>query len=445
MTQILISFCNVFPQGLALGVYDYDKEEFGWIDTGKIHENIMGANGITVRNEYCYIITQLRMGGVSGLSTISRKDLQFDRNYDLIETTDAHSLIAYGDGFLVADTGKNRLIKITLTNDHASINETEFWKYNDDRKDTVHVNSVASIGNQVYVTLFGTKPEEGWKEAKSGKVIDISKNKIVFGNLHHPHSITAIDETLYWLESGTGIIHKYSEKKGHEPFLKLDGYLRGMTFDKKYLYVASSGLRRKSRSTGVINIQQSSSKEESNSWLYKINRKNGNFEKKVLSYYGSEIYDLHVLEKRCDLTRYQNPIIQRLWKCEDTYFNLEGKITEIDRSFRSILRKYIENLEWEKATPLIEQILKNSEDAEMEYYLAFILQSKREMLDKSLKYYDLAMKHGFDEFWIRYNRGQLYVMLGSTDLAIIDLEQALTLHPNNENVLALLNNLKNKQ
>lgn len=427
-----------------MGVYDYDKEEFGWIDSNKIGENVMGINGIATRNKKYYVITQLRNGGISGLAILNKEDLQFVKNYELQETNDAHSLIPYNDGFLITDTGKNRLVKFTIVHNEDRINETEFWRYNNDGIDTMHVNSVAKIGNQLFVAMFGAKPEEGWKEAKSGKILNITTKQTIFEGLHHPHSITAIDETLYWLESGTGIIHRYSNAKGHESFLKLDGYLRGLTFDKKYLYVAASGHRRKSRSTGVPNIPQSSTKEESRSWIYRIKRKNGGYERKELTYYGTEIYDLFLLEKKYDFIKYGNPIIQRLWKYEDTYFNLEGKTMEIDEAFRSIIRKYVENKEWDVALPFIKQTLSRAEDAEMEYLLAFILQSKQEMLDKSLEYYDLALKHGFDEFWIRYNRGQLHATRGHRELAIVDLEIALKLHPNDQNIPIMINNLKNK-
>lgn len=442
MSQLLISFCNIFPRGLALGIYDYDQEKFGWIDSSAISENIMGIDGISKNNEKYHVITQLHEGGVSGLSVFN-EHLQFERNYNLLETSDAHSLISFENGFLVTDTGKNRIIKVAFEDDANKITETELWRYNSDGKDTVHVNSVAMIGNRMFVSMFGTKLSSGWKEVKSGKIIEMSTNTVICDNLHHPHSLTVIDETLYWLESGTGIIHKYSEKKGHEIFLKIEGYLRGMTFDKKYLYVASSGKRRTSRSTGVVQISKSNLKDESRSWIYRIDRKNKKFERRELTYYGVEIYDLFLLEKKYDMLEYENSITQRLWKFEDQCLTPSEKAIYIDQHFRSIIREYVNNAEWDKALLHVEQILDKYEDAEMEYFLAFILQSKKQMPDRSLEHYTLALKHGFDEFWIRYNRGQLYVTLGNIDLAIVDLERALMLHPSDENIPQLLNNLRN--
>src|SRR5689334_15574643 len=108
MNQLLISFCNVFPRGLALGIYDYEKEQFGWIDSSIVNENIMGVNGMSVNNKKYHIITQIREGGSSGLIVVNN-DLKPERSYNLVETIDAHSLISYGNGFLVADTGKNRI------------------------------------------------------------------------------------------------------------------------------------------------------------------------------------------------------------------------------------------------------------------------------------------------------------------------------------------------
>lgn len=438
----MISFCNVFPLGLALGIYDYDNEKFGWINSDSTSKNILGIDGISKSNKKYFVVTQLKEGGISGLSIFNR-DLQLEKNYDFIETNDAHSIIAYGIGFLVADTGKNRIVHITFDDDSKKITETEFWRYNDDGKDTVHVNSMAMMGNKIFVSVFGTKPSNDWQEAKSGKIIDTSTNKVISDNLHHPHSLTAIDETLYWLESGTGIIHKYSEKRGHEIFLKIGGYLRGITSDKKYLFVASSGKRRTSRSTGVPNSTLSNSSNESRSWIYRINKKNKKFERKELTAYGVEIYDLLLLENKHDLSKYENPITHRLWKFEDVCFNPDVNSRYIDYHFRLIIREYVNNAQWDKALSHIEQILEKAEDAEMEYLLAFILQSKKQNSEKALEYYTRALKHGFSEFWVRYNRGLLYLTLGNIDLATIDLKRALELNPDDKTTLQLLNNLKN--
>src|SRR5579885_3857275 len=121
MTQLLISFCNVFPRGLALGIYDYEKEEFGWISSNKLNNNILGFNGISIRNEKYFIVTQLQVGGISGLITLNKNDLQILDLHLLKKTRDAHSLISHDDGFLITDTGNNRLVKIIVSNEETEI------------------------------------------------------------------------------------------------------------------------------------------------------------------------------------------------------------------------------------------------------------------------------------------------------------------------------------
>ncbi len=422
-----------------LGLYDFENDQFSWVDLTETNKNILGIDGICSANNRYYLISQLKPGGISGLVVLNA-NLKVENNYQLVHSNDVHSIISYENGFLIADTGTNRINKILINKD--VIVEDEFWRYDSEGKDTVHLNSITKLNNQIIAAMFGNKPKEGWQNVKSGKIIEVTTNSVICDNLFHPHSLITINDTLYWLESKTGSVHKYSEKNGHEIIMNFDGYLRGFAYDEKYFYVGASAKRRKSRSTGVLNDSISINPQDSHSWIYRINRNDLQYEKKMLTCYGSEIYDLFTLSKKYFIDNTQ-AIAKRIWHYEDEYLNLKEKNSKIDIAFKMIIREYVQNREWEKALSHIERILDTSIDAELEYMLAFILQMKNENLERSLKYYDLALKHGFDEFWIVYNRGQLYLTLGKRDLAMQDLERALFLKPEDEHVIKILNNLKN--
>ena len=61
--------------------------------------------------------------------------------------------------------------------------------------------------------------------------------------------------------------------------------------------------------------------------------------------------------------------------------------------------------------------------------------------EHALKYYNMALEKGFSEFWVRYNRGQLYASLENRDKAKTDLIKAYKLNPERDDLLTLLKNI----
>jgi GT2 family glycosyltransferase len=332
----MISFCNVFPRGLSLGIFDFDTADFKWVDLSSIdvEEKIAGVTGLCFyknrSTRYCFS-TQSE-NAISALVTLD-KDFNLDKIYRLSETHDAHSLVPFEDGLLITHTRGNRINRIQLGGDYdANLCESEYWRYSDEQIDNVHVNSVAVVDNEVYVSLFGTKPKEGWKYARSGKIINISSNRVVCDNQFHPHSLLDIDGTLYWLESGTGKVFRYTETEGLEVVMKLPGYLRGITYDDKNFYIASSAARQQSRSTGTLNVAPSNP-DDMHSWIYRISREDLKVERRELTFFGAEIFDLVLLDDKIQFDAHwakdpTAPVLRRLWRYDQEYLNLkESNIT----------------------------------------------------------------------------------------------------------------------
>jgi len=81
-------------------------------------------------------------------------------------------------------------------------------------------------------------------------------------------------------------------------------------------------------------------------------------------------------------------------------------------------------------------------DGEAQYYLAFSLQMTNQDDSKVLSMYELALRGGFDPFWIYYNRGALYKKMGKFRHAHDDLKRAYDLDSRHEGVQTLLDSLR---
>lgn len=87
-----------------------------------------------------------------------------------------------------------------------------------------------------------------------------------------------------------------------------------------------------------------------------------------------------------------------------------------------------------QAIPLLEEVLRQTPaHAEAHYLLAFALQAKRQNADSARSHYELALRHGFDAFWVHYNLGAL--LLDSDRIAAGQhLRLAKALNPAHEGV-----------
>jgi len=324
-TKLLVSFCNVFPRGFGLGIFDFENEAFEWVNLDKISDEIMGVTGITFHDSHYWILTQLKPGGVSSLAKLN-KNFDLVQNFNLELTKDVHSLVPIDNGFLVTDTKRNRINKITLLENQLKVQEEIYWKYNDDETDTVHVNSMTKYDGKIYISIMGHKVGENWSLTEDGKIIEIPTNRIIYQNINHPHSLLTIDDELYCLESKTSNIHRFSKRRNHETILELNGYLRGISIDKNYFYIGASAFRRKSKSTGNLNAPIDLKPDDFHSWIYRVNKNDLSYEKKDMTMYAAEIYDILSIKHPYTISSDENPIVKRIWKYEDICLNIDKKI-----------------------------------------------------------------------------------------------------------------------
>ena len=287
--KILISFVNqVLTPDLKLGIIDTNTEEFTWIKNG-IEEFGEGATGILVYNDKIYVCMQ------------QSKLVVYDYNFNIFQiynfkyVKDAHSLIHYQNGIYVVSSGTNEVYKLYY-DDLGNIEHEElFWCVEnliDYKKDYVHLNSIAVIDNEIYVTMFGNKNETGsWSD--DGKLINIRNEEIV-KNIQQPHTSYNYKEEIIYCESRTGLL----KNSKAEILISLDGYIRGITECSHYLYVASSSRRKISKSKKKFLKGRMGGKEDvlTKCQINIVNKNNMLLNKTIdMSDYANEIYDLYMM------------------------------------------------------------------------------------------------------------------------------------------------------
>lgn len=429
-SKLLISFCNTRPHGFALGVFDFDKERLRWVDLSDLEDEIYGADGITFSKNHYWVLLQLG----NNKSSLLKLNTSFKIvSYYKLKTEDAHSLIPFEDGFLITDTAHDSVNQVTILGNN--LKEKTFWCIGTCQSDTLHINSITSLNGQIYVSMFGEKPEHGWKHAESGAIIRTSDNVTIHSGLKHPHTLIA-NKKMYYLESISGTLFEY-DGVNHVPVLRVEGYARGLCMNEDYYFIGVSARRRKSRSTGITNQDVTTNDEISNSWIYRIDKKTLNVEKKRLTLFGHEVFEIQLAPQESIIDQNDTPIIHRMWKYEEECIKYEERMNLFESIFKTEIRCLTKNQKWLKIKQLLEKVVKTITDGELEYYYAYALHQNNDY-EKSLQYYNKALQHGFSPFWIFYNRGSLYYTLKEYEKAEEDLMKAKQLDPNHRGLTHML-------
>ena len=128
----------------------------------------------------------------------------------------------------------------------------------------------------------------------------------------------------------------------------------------------------------------------------------------------------------------------------------EAELKEHDKSIPIIFEEDISRVrdlvyknEYQKAIQLLEDVLKKFPvHAESNYLYAFCLHIQKRNLTGALYHYNLALNNGFDEYWVKYNRGSLLAQLGDLDNAREDIKRALELKPNDVGASSVLERIE---
>jgi uncharacterized protein (TIGR03032 family) len=210
---------------------------------------------------------------------------------------DIHDLRFGADGSIFAvNTLFSCIVKIT-----DDYNFTPYWlpSFIDKlvSEDRCHLNGMAlQNGIPKFATAFnqGNSPQS-WRDkvAESGVVFDLDSNEVIAGNLAMPHSPRIFGSDLFVLLSASGELVKIDINSGkHDVIVKLDGFVRGMSLHKDYLFIGLSKLRKNSSTFGKLEFAEKANQ----AGIMVVHLPTGSIAGKI-TYLNSldEIYDVHII------------------------------------------------------------------------------------------------------------------------------------------------------
>jgi uncharacterized protein (TIGR03032 family) len=186
----------------------------------------------------------------------------------------------------------------------SDFNFTPYWKPRFIDKlvseDRCHLNGMAvQNGIPRYATAFNQGNSfQSWRKniTQTGVVFDVESNEVIIENLAMPHSPRIFGNDLYVLLSATGELVKIDIKSGkYDVIIKLEGFVRGMSLHKDYLFIGLSKLRKNSSTFGKLDFAQNARQ----SGIMVIHLPTASIAGKI-TYLSSldEIYDVHIMANK---------------------------------------------------------------------------------------------------------------------------------------------------
>jgi hypothetical protein len=283
---ILVSFCNTWPAGHGLTLLDPVSGFFRWVGTDVADRPAFNGTDGLVRASGGLLAMEQVYGGGTWLTRYDAK-LAPGVAEDLPEIADGHDLRSWRGGLVVADTGHDRIAWLRPGKPTKTL-----WRASDTEVDTQHVNSVEVFKGRVVATAFGRKPEDGWRTAHDGYIVDCASGDILVSGIAQPHSLIAAGGALWWCESATSTVWRYVPGEGAQPQVRLRGYLRGLMVTPKQIIVGASARRKRSRHLGVTVPIEREALHVNESLLYVIDRESGRVTVSSILHAGSEVFAL---------------------------------------------------------------------------------------------------------------------------------------------------------
>ena len=164
-------------------------------------------------------------------------------------------------------------------------------------EDRCHLNGMAlKDGLPKYATAFNQgNSHQSWREniTKTGVVFDVQSNQTIVEGLAMPHSPCLFNNQLYVLLSATGELVKVDVKTGkYDVVVQIEGFVRGMSLHKDYLFIGLSKLRKNSSTFGKLKFAEKANQ----AGIVIVHLPTGSIVGKI-TYLNSldEIYDIHIL------------------------------------------------------------------------------------------------------------------------------------------------------
>lgn len=270
-----------------------------WICPDQLQKDGMGSAGIC-STPFGYAVGFRKNDNRSGIYLFDH-ELSLLATYHCKDVVAIHSMIWCETALYVVSTLSDAVYKLSFDRLNRITDETLLWAVDNDfpqtgvaaHEERHHINSITLYDKRLAVSLFG---EPGWKHSQSteqtpqGKVVFIDNNEIVMDSLDHPHSIQVLDGRLVVCEAMRGRVLLQSGAAR-----ELRGYLRGLTADETYIYVAASALRGGGFSLGYPFQGPHCSSSSVTCEIFVLERSSLNpVHRRQVRIHGPEIYDLLV-------------------------------------------------------------------------------------------------------------------------------------------------------
>jgi hypothetical protein len=287
--QVLVTFCNTVAA---------PESSFALVDlaTGYVRELPFGYHiadfGVTGLLRLPDSTLALTLPGTHRVLRLG-PDLSITGQYVDPLIDDPHSLAARGDSLFLSSAGKDAVLELRPA--ERGFEKAGHFDLTSAGRDTLHVNSVCIHEGELLASVFG----QDWRDhpvgTPLGAVISIERREVLTGGLRQPHTLVSHSGDLYILESLTGSVIRIHEDGATDVCVKHAGYLRGLTFFDGGALVGVSGGRRRSRGLGTLNVQTTHDPHRSGLLVYTPDWQLEEFHD--LSWFGSEIYDVLLLEE----------------------------------------------------------------------------------------------------------------------------------------------------
>ncbi|RKP44550.1 DUF4915 domain-containing protein [Trinickia fusca] len=373
MSPLLISFCFTSPPGFALGKLDIDSERLEWVDLAHPDYAIHGAMGMCrYRGGYAVVLHASHDG--RHLSCIGELDasLRLTRLAPLDSVRDGHSVIEHDGALLIVSSGTNQVVRVEWPHD-AAPREQVFFEI-EPGSDTLHMNSLQTFENKLYLSMFGNRGSSSWRDAANGRVICIDSGAAIADGLHHPHGLFVDDGALLCLASATGTIRRVAGVAGvAEP--RLEGYLRGIASDAHAIYVGTSRLRNRSKSTGAKETPLVETGVGCG--LHIVDKASGQTRWLDLSPFASEIYDLMPLPEGTAVTGTREAaMLARLRALNRHTPELMQKAAQAEQyfhEFNGVIGELIAERDYATATTILDRLMRGPLRARLDWHADYAL------------------------------------------------------------------------
>jgi uncharacterized protein (TIGR03032 family) len=184
--------------------------------------------------------------------------LYYPVSQNITSYIDTHDICFSKQGLIGVNTSYSCLVKVDGANSFDVVWKPPFIE-EFSTGDACHLNGCCTDENQDirYVTAFGqTTKAGGWRLNKliGGFLYDIKEERYLCENLPMPHSPRLYKDELYMLLSATEELVKVNRTTGeYETIVKVDGFIRGLSFVNNYAFIGISKLR-KSHTFGDLPI-----------------------------------------------------------------------------------------------------------------------------------------------------------------------------------------------